>query len=535
MVEEHETSLPSPAATSAGGPSQAATPDETTSSDNASAPPAPETPVAWPHVSGYEILELLGQGGMGVVYKARHILLNRLVAIKMIRNSNYAGPDERLRFLAEAEAIATIRHPGVVQVHEFGTNDGHPYFALEFCPGGTLAQRLRGSPLPPVEAAGLIEQIARAIHAAHQHGIVHRDLKPGNVLLAEDGTPKVTDFGLAKRFEVGEGLTETQAVLGTPAYMAPEQIESSKHIGPAADVYALGAMLYECLTGRPPFVGSSALEILEQVKQLEPLTFGRLRILVPHPLEIICMKCLQKDPRNRYATAELLAEDLRRFLEHRPIVARPIDPFSALLLWCRRIERIRDAGVYAVALACVLTLWGSIGMVAATSTRLYPEGSGIRPAEARLQFLGLIALVYLPIALVGIGMMRRRLLSLWLGVLYGLLTAVFCQVMTYRLWLGISFDFGGMYRDEGLCFAIYSLLSLLAEIGLFLSVTALIAYYANRDQIRRTQQLSSMPPAAGATPSAPPRAPPARTSPAPPGPTARPGSRPPGSSPGRSC
>src|SRR5262245_30991858 len=206
-----------------------------------------------PLVPGYEVLGELGRGGMGVVYKARQAGLNRVVALKMVLAGGHAGPAELARFRVEAEAVARLQHPNIVGVFEVGEAGGRPFLSLEFCPEGSLEQRLGGTPLPPEEAARLVETLAGAMHAAHRTGVVHRDLKPANVLLGADGTPKVSDFGLAKRLGEAAGQTATGAVLGTPSYMAPEQAEGRKDVGPAADVYALGAILYECLTGRPPF------------------------------------------------------------------------------------------------------------------------------------------------------------------------------------------------------------------------------------------------------------------------------------------
>jgi WD40 repeat protein len=307
-------------------------------------------------VPGYEILEELGRGGMGVVYRARQRGLNREVALKMIRAGAVAGLEDRARFLAEAEAVAAVRHPGVVQVYDFGTWGELPYFALEFCPGGSLAARLQGKPLPPREAAQVVEQVARAVQAAHERGIVHRDLKPGNVLLAEDGTPKVTDFGLAKRVEGDSGLTRTGIIVGTPSYMAPEQARGEKTVGPAADVWALGAILYECLTGRPPFLAASAVDIVLQVVNNEPVSARQLNGKVPRDLETICQKCLTRDPARRYPSAGAIADELARYRAGEPIRARPVSRVERTVRWVRRRPAL--AALFAVAVLAVITLLG---------------------------------------------------------------------------------------------------------------------------------------------------------------------------------
>jgi len=322
----------------------------------------PAEPRALPAVPGYEVLEELGRGGMGVVYKARQLALHRLVAVKMIRAGVEAEPGELARFRTEAEAVARLQHPNIVQIHEVGEVDGRPFCALEFVAGCDLNTYLAGTPLPPRAAAGLVEVLAHAISAAHQCGIVHRDLKPSNVLLAGGETtpaggaagatprpalaglvPKITDFGVAKLLPGGAGATasdeQTQsgAILGTPSYMAPEQARGrSKDVGPAADVYALGAVLYECLTGRPPFKAESAWETLQQVINEEPVPPTRLQPRLPRDVETICLKCLQKEPGQRYASAEALADDLRRFASGQPIRARPVGAAARLGRWARR-------------------------------------------------------------------------------------------------------------------------------------------------------------------------------------------------------
>jgi serine/threonine protein kinase len=350
-----------------------------------------------PKVEGYVILRELGRGGMGVVYEARQEGLNRIVALKMVLAAGRASADELARFRAEAEAVAHLQHPNIVQVYDVGTHDGLPFFSLEYCSGGTLADHTGGRPQPPRRAARIIHDLARAIHHAHQRLILHRDLKPANVLLAaRDGTvtepgerasdrkthkleshalseanpdkttvpaspaarrsgsvrrhsrdavdvdlehcvPKITDFGLAKRLEGDAGKTRDGSVMGTPSYMAPEQAQGKvRELGPPADVYALGAILYDMLTGNPPFRGDTVMDTLHQVINKEPVAPQRLHAKIPVDLDTICLKCLEKDPSKRYASADALAEDLRRFLEGEPILARPTPWWEKTLKWARR-------------------------------------------------------------------------------------------------------------------------------------------------------------------------------------------------------
>jgi tRNA A-37 threonylcarbamoyl transferase component Bud32 len=320
--------MPPPAANQAPRAGEPSTQDQPT--EVLAAPEIPEIP-------GYDCLEEIGRGAMGVVYKARQEGLNRPVALKMLLAGEYAGAEQRSRFRCEAEAVARLSHPHVVQVYEIGECAGRPFLAMEYVGGGTLAQRLGGTPLPAREAAALVETLARAVQAAHAAGIVHRDLKPGNVLLLPDGTPKVSDFGLAKRLDGEAGHTATGAVVGTPSYMAPEQAAGEgKRVGPAADVYALGAILYECLTGRPPFRAAAPMETILQVIADEPVSPRRLQPALPRDLETICLRCLEKDPARRYDSAAALAEDLRRFQAGEPIRARAVGPLERLAKWGRR-------------------------------------------------------------------------------------------------------------------------------------------------------------------------------------------------------
>jgi serine/threonine protein kinase len=316
-------------------PGQAAPLPTTDLDSSAVSSPRPDGP--FPLIPGYEILGLLGQGGMGVVYKARQVRLNRLVALKMILTGPYARPEQLSRFRAEAEAAAQLHHPQIVPIYEVGDHAGQPYFSMEFIEGGSLAQKLAKTLLPSRQAAQLIQLLAQGIQAAHQRDIVHRDLKPANILLAADGTPKISDFGLVKRLESGTGNTQSGAILGTPSYIAPEQAEGkNRQIGPAVDIYALGAILYETLTGRPPFQGETTLDTLEQVRFQEPVPPSRLQPKVARDLEIICLTCLAKESRKRYASAGALAEDLRRFLAGEPILARPTPPWEKAVKWGKR-------------------------------------------------------------------------------------------------------------------------------------------------------------------------------------------------------
>jgi tetratricopeptide (TPR) repeat protein len=302
--------------------------------------PPPDDPDAAPvpTVAGYDILAKLGQGGMGVVYKAHQVTLKRVVALKMIKAGAHADAEDLARFRIEAEAVAQFRHPNIVQIYEVGEQDRLPYFSLEFVDGGSLADRLDGTPQPWRAAAELVQTLARTMHAAHEQQIVHRDLKPANVLLTADGQPKITDFGLAKRLDApAAGQTQSGVIVGTPTYMAPEQAAGhARTISPAIDIHALGVILYELLTGRPPFQAAVVLDLLEQVRTQEPVPPRRLQPKVPRDLETICLKCLQKEPRKRYASARALADDVGRFLRGEPILARPTSAWERGVKWVQR-------------------------------------------------------------------------------------------------------------------------------------------------------------------------------------------------------
>jgi len=317
-----------------------------------------------PIIPGHEILDTLGRGGMGIVYRARHMALGRTVAVKMLI-SGHLAPEELLdRFQCEAESVARLKHPNIVQIYETGDVQGQPYFTLEYVAGGSLADRLDGSPQDSQAAARLVAQLADAVYYAHTMGVLHRDLKPANVLLEEDGTPKITDFGLARQMESDVRHTRTGDVMGTPSYMAPEQASGvTRKLDPACDIYSLGALLYEMLTGRPPFRGRDAVDTLMQVIADEVVAPRRLQSGLPRDLETICLKCLEKSPSKRYPTAAALADDLRRFLRHEPIVARPASGVERAMKFVRRRPAwaaLWGVSALAISLTLVATLFYSL-------------------------------------------------------------------------------------------------------------------------------------------------------------------------------
>jgi WD40 repeat protein len=329
------------------------TPPSRIAADLVAQSPAPERL----SIPGYEILAELGRGGMGVVYQARQIQLDRVVALKMILSGAHAGPQDLVRFRNEAETVARVQHPNLVQIYEIGDHEGRPFFSLEYVDGGNLGDQIRSVPQPPDRCAELIEALGRAVHAMHCRDIIHRDLKPANVLLTSDGVPKIADFGLAKRLDSNKGATVTGDILGTPMYMSPEQAAGrTKDIGPASDIYALGSILYEMLTGRPPFQAETGWDVVMQVVKEEPVAPSRVHGKVPRDLEIICLKCLEKEPRRRYLTADELAEDLRRYRSGEPIRARRVNAAQRALKWAKRRPAL--AALAGVTLVATLILLG---------------------------------------------------------------------------------------------------------------------------------------------------------------------------------
>lgn len=327
-VDSHQADLPHSAVEDATLPP---------GSDRPAGGEAPQPGTNVRYFGDYELLEEIARGGMGVVYKARQVSLNRIVALKMILAGQHASEQDVQRFRTEAEAAANLDHPGIVPIFEIGEHEGQPFFSMGFVEGTSLADRLTEGPLPPREAADLTMKLATAVAFAHERNVIHRDLKPANVLLDKNGDPRITDFGLAKKLEADSNLTGTGQILGTPSYMPPEQAAGkSEEVTPAADVYALGAVLYALLTGRPPFQAASPMDTLLQVLSNDPVPPRQLDSAIPRDLETICLKCLSKESAQRYLDAESLAVDLARFQRGEPIQARPVGSITRGWRWCRR-------------------------------------------------------------------------------------------------------------------------------------------------------------------------------------------------------
>jgi tetratricopeptide (TPR) repeat protein/tRNA A-37 threonylcarbamoyl transferase component Bud32 len=342
-----------------------------------------------PEIPGYAVGEVLGRGAVGVVYKARHMKLNRDVALKMLLSGDYASATELKRFMREAQSIASLRHANFVQVYDIGDLDGCPYFTMEFVDGGSLAQLLGGVPLPSARAATLMITLAEAMQAAHAGGVMHRDLKPSNILLMQDGTPKISDFGLARQLEGKSDLTHSGDRVGTPCYMAPEQAKGqSGAVGPPSDVYSLGAILYEAFTGRPPFQGETPGETERQLLIADPVSPSRLNGKVPRDLETICLKCLHKDPERRYSSAGALADDLRRYGKGEAIMARPIGALERGRKWILRHAAISVSIVGTLVLLLAVTSAGiwSFTQRAAAARTLEEDLLQVESLEAKSQW-----------------------------------------------------------------------------------------------------------------------------------------------------
>ena len=422
--------------------------------DPASAPPS---------LDGYEILGELGRGGMGVVYKARHKTLNRVVALKMILAGACADQEERTRFRTEAEAAARLTHPNIVPIYEIGEQDGRPYFSLEYLDGGTLSARIAGCPRPNREAARIIVSLSRAIQHAHEQNILHRDLKPSNVLLAPDGTPKITDFGLAKILDGGHLRTRTGDVVGTPGYMAPEQAMGDvRRMGPATDVYALGAILYELLTGRPPFRSESPMDTLRHVIEREPAPPRLLNPKADTDLEAVCLKCLEKDPAHRYPSAAALADDLQRWLEGSGVSASSINVLDRLgRVLERRHRQMEDFAGWAgltfwIAAVVLVEHLALFGLVLGET----PEWTFWATRFGMYAVMGGLFVQHVRSHVVPLGPAERQMWSGWVGYLVAAGLAAVCvrwmvplehpirELVRYPLWslmIGLTFFNMGSY------------------------------------------------------------------------------------------
>jgi hypothetical protein len=443
----------------------------------AATPHAPVArPAPLPVIDGYEIGELLGRGGMGLVFKARHKALKRDVALKIVVSGAHAGAQERARFRTEAEAVARMHHPGIVQVYEVGEQAGCPYLALEFVSGGSLAQQLDGTPMPPRRASQLLLDLARAVQHAHEQGIVHRDLKPANVLLTESGVVKIADFGLAKLLDVERGQTRTGVVLGSPSYMAPEQAAGNvRAIGPATDVYALGAILYELLAGRPPFVGASIMETLDQVRTHDPVPPQSLQPKVPNDLATICLKCLEKNPAQRYPSAAALASDLDRYLHGEAVAARKITLWDQIARLLRHSQVDVNWGAWATLILCLAPLPLLAQVALFVFLRYRPEYPPVAIAVSLVTVAVILSSTFLGkrASLRAIAPAKRRWnMSTWLGNFLGLIlvpltilwmvqpTTAEQWLVIYPLWLilvggtffSLAANAGILYVNGSLCF-----------------------------------------------------------------------------------
>jgi predicted Ser/Thr protein kinase len=322
-------------------------------------PSQPAQPSTLHYFGDYQLQDEIARGGMGVVYRARQVSLNRIVAVKMILAGKFVTSAEVKRFHTEAEAAANLQHPNIVAIHEIGEQDGRHYFSMDFVEGQDLAQAIGGEPMPAQKAAALLKTVAEAVHFAHQRGTLHRDLKPHNVLIDAAGQPRITDFGLAKRVEQASDLTQSGAVMGSPSYMPPEQAAGRQaEVGPASDVYSLGAILYQMLTGKAPFLGATAVDTLRQVIEQDPVAPSKLNDKVPSDLETICLKCLEKKPAQRYSSARALAEELERFLNHQPILAKPASTARKVVSWCRQRPWVLTGGAVFLVMGLIALAFG---------------------------------------------------------------------------------------------------------------------------------------------------------------------------------
>ena len=460
----------------------------------------------------YELLEEIARGGMGVVFKARQINLSRIVALKMILAGQFASEEDVLRFYTEAEAAAQLDHPGIVPIFEIGDHEQQHYFSMGYIDGESLAHKIADGPLPPRNAAEIVQKISEAISYAHAHRVIHRDLKPANILIDEDGQPKVTDFGLAKKTEADNSLTNTGQIIGTPAYMPPEQASGETDIGPLADIYSLGAILYCLLTGRPPFQAATPMDTLLQVLEKDPAPPRLLNPNVDRDLETICLKCLEKSRDARYQSASAIADDLGRFLRDEPIKARSVNILERLT---RIIERSQiDSGFEswgAVMLAFApIVLVAQLALFAVIATR-QPIGLVFATQGTQFALMGIALWKYGPSDLRPATAAQRQIWAIWVGFLLASgLVAIISQIMLgadrmydfflYPYWStlsGLAFfcsgaGYWGWFYLFGIAFFLAAIVcSLFPQVGpLLFGLLWSVSLVATGHRLRRNSQLS---------------------------------------------